>query len=423
MTEPTRAAADSARVEQAIFTSVRSPMGEGYRIIAAGPGIRSDEKAEMTRRMPSHASLCGTDQDASALLAFPLRGGRHCVAISRYAGMEHTGRGGQRVHSHIVVLDQQDYHQFAFNPVRVHAALAQAVGDVPIIETSAMLEPLSLSMLPADGICGTGISLVEQGSTGVSPVGQGSTGVSPVRSQAGRLCHDGVAWVSGAALSGGAYPCCSTRAPHGLIDQALHVSEAMLQGERLLVIGSHGELDLLDRVMISLPCSVRRTLAVSTGLKHSAARRLHLCLEDRELGESQRAIRGQRIRCFDVNEPPAPGATPYEAWTRLLRQWFKAGREAEAEQLTASITEDASPQALARIASICADIDTVKKADQPIPAELAAKYARFPAIGELEQRLLQRLMKAVEAASDRSEESGKGAAAGVIVMSGTKETT
>ena len=164
-------------------------------------------------------------------------------------------------------------------------------------------------------------------------------------------------------------------------------------------------------------------MAVSTGLKHSAARRLHLCLENRELGESQRAIRGQRIRCCDVTEPPAPGASPYEAWTRLLRQWFKAGREVEAEQLTASITEDASPQALARIASICTDIDTVEKAYPPIPDELAVKYARFPASGELEQRLVQRLMKAVETASDGSEEPGKGDAAGVIVISGTGEAT
>ena len=44
--------------DQAIFTSIRGPMGEGYRIVAASRGLRPEEKQAITRLSPSHEALC-----------------------------------------------------------------------------------------------------------------------------------------------------------------------------------------------------------------------------------------------------------------------------------------------------------------------------------------------------------------------------
>ena len=55
--------------DQAIFTSIRTPMGEGYRIIAASRGVRPEEKQLITRRSPSHGALCEVTGGAEKALA------------------------------------------------------------------------------------------------------------------------------------------------------------------------------------------------------------------------------------------------------------------------------------------------------------------------------------------------------------------
>ncbi|MCZ6816838.1 MAG: hypothetical protein O7F76_09135, partial [Planctomycetota bacterium] len=125
---PTSRGGEAVRAEQAVFTSIRSPMGEGYRIIAASPGIRPDEKAEIIRRAPSHDSLCESGRAAVGLLAFPFESGRYCLGFSCHAGREHTARGGNRVYSHFAVVEPGDWQSFGFNAVRLHTALRHAIG-------------------------------------------------------------------------------------------------------------------------------------------------------------------------------------------------------------------------------------------------------------------------------------------------------
>src|SRR6185503_20317863 len=96
---------ESVTVEHGVFTSIRSHTGEGYRIITATPGIKADERAEITRRCPSHGSFCEESADAVGMSFFTLTTERHFIAIHCHAGVEHTARGGQRVYTHFVVLD------------------------------------------------------------------------------------------------------------------------------------------------------------------------------------------------------------------------------------------------------------------------------------------------------------------------------
>src|SRR5690606_38204025 len=91
-------ACPTAALDRAVFTSIRSPMGSGYQVVAASAGVSADEKREITQRAPSHGNLCDNTPDAEALAAFVLRSQRHCVFLSRHAGAEPSGRGGYRIH-------------------------------------------------------------------------------------------------------------------------------------------------------------------------------------------------------------------------------------------------------------------------------------------------------------------------------------
>lgn len=330
------------RVDQAVFTSVRSPMGQGYRLIAASPGVRAEEKAEITRRAPSHASLCETGADAVALLSLPLSSGRFCIASARYAGREHTARGGQRVYTHLALVDPEAFERFNCNPIHVCAALDEAVNGEPMLNAESHLEALALTV-PREPP-----PLVVAASTN------------------------------------------ERRRRAGIV---LPLSLAMLRGEDLLVIGAHDRFDLLYRALISLPLAVRRSLSMTCGLRYSPARQAQLSLIDRDADRTQRAICAPGVHCFDIEAADADALgekTAYDAWLGFLKRRFEAGRESDLDALTSAITEDASPEALGRIVSICDDTDMVSMADPTSLAELRARYGGFEPSTGVEMFLLER---------------------------------
>lgn len=339
--------------EQAIFTSVRSPTGEGYRIIAASAGLRGDERADITRRCPSHGSLYQEETSVVALLAFPLTSGRFCVAMSYNGGEEHTSRGGCRVYTHAAVMDLATYQQFGCNPVRLHAALRQSVGDTPELNPPSKLPQLCWAIVPSR------LDLL------------------------GFVPHPPVSILGESR---------SILEPVSPVDGALHISVSLLRGERLFITGIRDEYELLEKAVITLPMKLRRTLAVSVGLRHSPMRQLQVCFAAEGAQDAQRGLRGQRMRWFDAVHPlpaPPPG---YEAWVGLLRRWLSAGRENEVERLTASLTNDVSPAALARIATLANDVDDLDEGGSSKLKQIVTKYERFTPTTELEAELLGRLI-------------------------------
>ncbi|HSW46600.1 MAG TPA: hypothetical protein VLM89_13630, partial [Phycisphaerae bacterium] len=106
-----------------MFTSIRSPMGQGYRLIAASGRVKPEEKVDILRCSPSHASLCDESPDALGLLCYPLKTGRYCIGCCLHAGVEHTARGGLRVYTHMVIVEPQVLADLDGDVVRIHAAL------------------------------------------------------------------------------------------------------------------------------------------------------------------------------------------------------------------------------------------------------------------------------------------------------------
>lgn len=347
-------AADPVLVDQAIFTSVPSPMGEGYRIIAASPGVHVEEKAELTRRAPSHASLSSCDPQATALLAFPLASGRHCVAVTLMAGTEHTARGGLRVYTHFALLTPPAYIRLGANPVRVHAGLIDALGTEPVLNPNPRLEQLRLPVAPPHEAGAARFKTPLPAETDIPESTQGNTDQADVAAQ---VCLD------------------------------------LFEGQRVLVVGARDEHDLLSRVLVSLPLAVRRNLAVSAGLKYAPARELKLCLTAHHEGETRRIVRGRNIRLLDVDAVPPRSPSAYDPWLNLTSRWLKAGRTADLERLTTSISRDVSPEALARIATVASAVDLAKAPGIPQCADPTGEHVRLVAEGAIETELLENTIK------------------------------
>jgi len=260
--------------QQVIFTSIRSPTGQGYRIIAASPGVKPEEKTEIIQRSPSHGSLCDASERAVGLIAYPLSTGRYCVACCTHAGVEHTARGGLRVYTHVAVLDPADFDAVRADPAHVHAAmLARLREDGPMLTPPPSLEPLTLNIMlpfpPAEETQET-----DENNAGLESANE--KGSDPI------LCED--------ALSG------EPRSSEPALDPFLTgVAADVEAGKRVIVVGATDPMATLRALMEILPFEARRRLSSSVGLTYSPGRRLQLTILPGEGPELRRLVAGQDI--------------------------------------------------------------------------------------------------------------------------------
>jgi hypothetical protein len=111
------------RLEQAIFTSVRSERLDGYQL-AARSGDVSDELAkELTAWGPAHDSLWLGHPGASSVNFHSLSDDRYCVSQTTLSGAEYSGRGGGRVYTQMVVIPRDGMLKFRGDPFLVLRAL------------------------------------------------------------------------------------------------------------------------------------------------------------------------------------------------------------------------------------------------------------------------------------------------------------
>lgn len=299
------------QADQAIFTSIPSAMGEGYRIIAAGSGVRAVEKTAITKHSPSHESLCDSSADATALSSYPLGKGRYCIAVSRYAGTEHTARGGQRVYTHMVLLDDPDFARFGYNPVSVQTALVRAVGATAILKPPRFLEPVTLT---------------------------------EARSSSAGSCD---------------------------IDQVLSVVSLLLVGRPVIVFGDRVSVEFLDSVLLALPIWLRRTLSATVGLKFSLARATQLSLIDGHCAETRRAITGHNTEWVDLASPPARQSSPFDAYLELIRRWWNEGRILEIDRLARTLSAEVPPEESEMTAETCDDNAKTNTTDPNVLQDLS----------------------------------------------------
>jgi hypothetical protein len=315
--------------QQAVFTSIRTLMSEGYRLVAASPGVSQEERMEITQRCPSHGGLCDESESAGGLLSFRMKSGRFCVGYCSYAGTEQTGRGGNRVYTTLAILDRAGFDNFELNPVRVHAAIGRAVGTKKILDPLPRLEPLELRV-----------------------------GTPEYR-------------------------------PPILIDHVCRIIVTMLNNQALIVSGAAAPLETLEWLMLALPVPVRANLSTTAGLKFSTSRHTRLSFIPRDQGETKRMTCGHDLQWLDMETPIPKPAWPFNGWMDLVSRRWKEGNFNDINRLCLSLKQELNPGELDRAASVYHDIGLANNADASLLEQMIKKYAGFSPQNEAEIGLIK----------------------------------
>lgn len=305
------------KCEQAIFTSIRTPMGEGYRIVAASRGLGADQKQVITRNSPSHDGLCAAeaagDETTGVIRGaafYPLPRDLACVAVSGLAGAEHTGRGGQRIYTHCVAFDREALSQCGYNPFNMMRAMVEAGLHEPQLKPPATLPELELKV------------------TGTPPPG--------------RM---------------GMPSACRCRLLQGLLDH------------RAFVVNCDGDwLKDAEWLLMGIPGPARVDISFDVGLRFSVGRthRLHL-LQD-ATGMTKSRVAGQAVEYLQPED--AESMTPRTGtWLSFVERMWSAADVDAAVRRTSVAFADTSPATRDRIARLFTLTDEV---DRTAAAELIA---------------------------------------------------
>jgi len=246
------------QVDQAIFTSLPSLMGEGYRLVAASPGLKPDEKTEIIRCSPSHNSLCSESFDSKAFAVYLLSSGRVVIASSRLAGREHTARGGERIYTHLVVLNHDEYKLFAFNPLQI----LQAIDQTPNLKPEARLNRFSISL--------------------------------PENFESGNSCEPDETMMNHLCL----------------------IVSSLLKGQRLIVSNSSNTFALLKCLLNGLSLSLREKITFSFGLNYSPSRNFQIIFLEQDDPQTRRLVRGQNIEWLNLQDSENRVKCPILRWLK-----------------------------------------------------------------------------------------------------------
>ncbi len=334
--------------DQAIFTSTRTPTGEGYRIIAASGELRPNEKQAITRSSPSHDALClpdigGNGQDTYAAAFYGLPTERFCIAYSCYAGAEHTGRGGQRVYTHNVIVDEEGLERCENNPFAILRAMRTAGLFAPTLKPKSKLPQLELR--PEN-------------------------------------------------LKGHARP-----AP---FDETLtsewrtSIVDSLLGGESLIVNLAEGWAACAEAFVMALPGPLRTGVSFAAGLRFSVARvrRLCLVLDDPKIIKSKSA--GHHLVYIDPPHQQTPDTSP-SAWAAFVDRHWQHDQTETLVGRTSRPFLDVSIEGRDRIARLYNRIDDVESHETPELLQLATQHLVEPE-DEIEADITGELLLAAQRA-------------------------
>ena len=331
---------ETLHCDQAIFTSVRGSMGEGYRIIAASRGLRSEEKQAITRLSPSHEALCwqpggAAESSPYAVAFYPLPAGRLCVAYSCYAGVEHTARGGYRVYTHNVIFDEKDFPLCGYNPFHVVRAMTVKGLTIPNLTPDSVLQEVLLPI---------------------------NTNIAP-RTASFAATLDS--------------PC------------RRYVLQQLFEERALIVPVQDGWLESTEVLLMGLPGPMRVKLSFGAGLRFSLGRchRLHLFCDEK--GTARSRIAGHPVEYVDGTlNPPDVSVSQ---WLAFVDGHWRRTEFAVLTRRTSRPFTDLSYTARERIGTLYIAIDAIPQSSSLTLLSLAADQFRVRTAGvedEIRRELL-----------------------------------
>lgn len=292
--------AASLQCDRAIFTSLPSPTGEGYRLVAWSSSVRTEERQELTRRAPSHGSLCGESSGARGVVQMQLQAtGRMAWGFVRVAGAEHTRRGGGRIWTEFMIANAAEAAREGLHPQVLYAALtAEPVPKPPLGST-----PLAR--------------------VSVNRIGPGMP--------AARDARDATIAASVASL--------------------------LVEGRSCVIAAGAAPTDVFEDALRMVPASLRMTIRACAGLRLSSSRGVHATLTERFDQDIVRATRGQGIECIDLAAKVPPAGGVLAPWLALMARWWGEQRGAEAVELADRLGAGWPVEEILDVAALCEAID------------------------------------------------------------------
>lgn len=284
--------------DQAVFTSARGPTGEGYRIVAASKGLRPEEKQKITRCSPSHESLCvasepGLTGTPGAVSFYSLPTGRYCIAASRHAGAEQSGRGGMRVYTHNLIISEETFAACRYNPFHIVRAMPES--------------SLNLQKLPGGGVL-PGLEFA-------------------VDTQSSR------------AMDARCLPLLPTAARGAAL-------ECLLNGKPVVVDLSSDWLSWAEAMLLAIPAPLRAKMSIGAGLRFSASRGhvLNFLRDDKKAVGARASAQG--LNFVNPAGTFSPGASN---WLSFVERLWASGNLVELDRRTSRWFEDCTAATRERI--------------------------------------------------------------------------
>lgn len=345
---PAQPASGMIAVEQALFTSVPSPMGRGYRLVAASPGLTSDERREITQRAPSHGNLLDAGENATGLASFEIRGGRRCLFCSWHAEAEHSGRGGRRVHTQAVLLEPAVWEQFAYNPLTIEQLVQSAVDRMAIPKPDSRLPLLEIPQPTSETSAGNAAPL---------PVASSET-----------------------------------------IDAVIAIVALLIGEQRLLAVES-GDARVAMRYLLELlPPMLRKKVSFTCGMRFSPTRALDLVLTEGRREEIDRIVRDQSYQAFAWNAPPDFSlCDELSTWYGYIRKLWRIEGFSSVRRQYERVGGEASIDTLRNIGRLMLDIERVPQANVEQLERILEPHLPFVRKNDLQMALHLRLVQVADA--------------------------
>ncbi|MEN6404998.1 MAG: hypothetical protein ABFC77_00850 [Thermoguttaceae bacterium] len=254
-----------SRIQQAIFTSVDVNRETDYQLIGGSEGLCEADARELAVWGPTCDGLLNVGPEAESLNFHPLPSGAYCLSHTVHAGWQQGG--GQRLHTHCLIVPTDILARFANHPIALSRAISEQGYWCDPSQTNPRLEPF----------CPTG---------GASPVDQ--------------------ALLRRLAVEPG---------PQRLATLVQAARDAVC----LALVGRQSVEQLLAGLFSCLPLECRLEFSFSTGLKFSPRRPFRLVSLADDPTERLWIANYANVAVLDMDQEQA-ASTPLDGWSRLVER-------------------------------------------------------------------------------------------------------
>jgi hypothetical protein len=335
----TRPGAAAVTCDQAIVTCIRSPMGHGYRVVAASDGLQRGESTEIASRAPSGDGLCTDSPTATGMSFFGLGSGRYAVLHVAYAGKEPTGRGGQRTYTRAMILDADGLRRFRCNPFEVLRAAESAGMLVVDLEASRTVPKVSLTPCPSPTAAAEAL---------------------------GRISPQ---WCG-------------------------HLVEKILSNRELIIAADENPVAIAEALLLATPSPCRPSVSISAGLRVSVNRSNRLTLIQGDGTRARQFLRGRPADFVNLTAAANPPSPPDHPWAQATERLLVEKRTSRLVDLASVRFTQADVDAIESIGRACLDLDNIRTASTAELMDTATAYVGRGAMSPLQAELAEQIVRA-----------------------------